>query len=71
VKRVVTPMFPFALTGPLVITVLVVLPARWAHTVTLLLEVSGMSAFGHYLLACRWRAGACPSGTIGQGPLHV
>src|SRR5580704_4573700 len=33
-------------------------------------EVRGMSAFGHYLLACRWRAGACQSGTIGQGPLH-
>jgi hypothetical protein len=35
------------------------------------LAVRGMSAFGHYLLACRSRVGVCQSGTIGQGPLHV
>jgi hypothetical protein len=34
-------------------------------------KLSGMSAFGHYLLACRWRVGVCRPGTIGQGPLHV
>ena len=41
------------------------------HSVRSRPEVSGMSAFGHYLLACRWRVGVCQSGTIGQGPLHV
>ena len=41
------------------------------HRVRPRLDVRGMPASGHYLLACRWWAGACQSGTIGQGPLHV